>query len=334
MKKAISIHNGAKVLHSIGRLLCLPWASAAGKYKGLPLLLAIAFLVSGCRFGDFPWNRSKRDSGVILQSAQYSGKIRLLLYFPDPAQSYLVPEDRIAEFDSSLEKTVMKELLKGPKSAEASPVPKGTKLLGIERNGDTITVNLSGEFKKNHPGGGTGELMSIYTIVNSLTEIPGVIWVQFKIDGRFESSLTGHMTFNKPIARNRALLKRNKTLNPSQVLKLQMVLESQGKWLDAYMLLSDDPGNHDRKYYSDYYVEMEEVKQLGFTNQKFEALDYTLDETGAKARVRVDFYTFNPDGSKNIINTAYFNTVKIKGVWLVDWSTAQGDDATITQQIP
>jgi hypothetical protein len=70
-------------------------------------------------------------------------------------------------------------------------------------------------------------------------------------------------------------------------------------------------------------VEMEEVKQLGFTNQKFIVGEYTLDSTGAKARVRVDFYTLNPDGSKKIINTAYFNTVKIEGIWMVDWSTAQ-----------
>lgn len=323
MKRTISIQGRLGILNYIRRLLCLPWVSATGRHRGMPLLMIIAFLFYGCRIGPFPWDRGTRDSGVISETTQYRGKIHVLLYFPDPAQSYLIPEDRIAEFDTSLEKTVMKEIIKGSLTAAVSPIPKGTKLLGISRNKDTVTVNLSGEFKRNQPGGSISELMSIYTIVNSLTEIPGVSRVQFKINGSIESTIAGHVAINKPIARNRELLKRSKSLNPTQVLRLQMDLESQGKWLDAYVLLSDDPKNPDRKYFSDYYTEMEEVRQLGFTSQKFQVGDYTLNETGDRARVRVDFYTMNPDGSKNIINTVYFNTVKIEGVWLVDWSTAQ-----------
>lgn len=288
------------------------------------LLIIISFFISGCRLGTLPWKRSEKNSGAVSKSTQYGGKIHILLYFPDSTQSYLIPEDRIAEFDTSLEKTVMKELLKGPSATSlVSPVPMGTKLLSVKRSGDIVTVNLSGEFKKNHSGGSTGELMSIYTIVDSLTEIPGVNRVLFKIDTRLESTLAGYMTFNKPIGRNRALFKRNRSLNPKEVLNLQMTLESQGKWRDSYVLLSDDPKNTDRKYFSDYFAEMEEVMQLGFTNQKFQVGDYTLDETGRKAKARVDFYSQNPDGSKNIINTAYFNTVKIEGVWMVDWSTTQ-----------
>lgn len=331
MKKTMSIHNVTGIFNYSGRLPCLNRVNIKGRHGSLPLhnkmiilLVSVSLLFSGCRLRAFPWRSGEKDSGTISESTQYRGNIHILLYFPDASQSHLVPEDRIAEFDTSLEKTVLKELLKGPSSGSVtSPIPKGTKLLSIKRSGDTITVNLSGEFKKNHPGGSTGELMSIYTIVNSLTEIPGVSWVVFKIDGRLEDTLAGHMTFNKPIGRNRALFKRNKSLGPKEALDLQMTLESQGKWLDAYVLLSDDPKNPDRKYFNDYYVEMEEVRQLGFTDQKFQVGEYTLDETKDRAKVRVDFYSLNPDGSKNIINTAYFNTVKIEGVWMVDWSTAQ-----------
>lgn len=287
------------------------------------LLIIICILFSSCNLGGLPWRRSGKNSGAISDSTQGNGKINILLYFPDTTQSYLIPEERIAEFDTSLEKTIVKELLMGPLAAGTSPIPEGTKLLKVLRSGDMVTVNLSGEFKKNHPGGATCELMSIYTIVNSLTEIPGVNSVLFKIDGKLQDTLAGHMTFNKPIARNRALLKRNRALNPTEVLNLQMTLESQGKWLDAYVLLSDDAGNPDRKYFNDYVVEMEEVRQLGFTNQNFQVGDYTLDESGLKAKVKVDFYTLNPDGSRNITNTVYFNTVKIEGIWMVDWSTTQ-----------
>lgn len=288
------------------------------------LLIIISILFSSCRLGFLQRENEEKNSGAISKSTQYKGKLPILLYFPDSTQSYLIPEERIVQFDTSLEKTIIKELLRGPLSVSGvSPIPPGTKLLSASRSGDTVTVNLSGEFKKNHPGGVTGELMSIYTIVDSLTEVPGVNRVLFKIDNKLESTLAGNMTFNKPIGRNRALFKRNKTLNPTEVLNLQMTLESQGKWLDAYLLLSDDSNNTDRKYFADYVVEMEEVKQLGFTNQKFTVEDYTPDSTGVKARVKVNFYTLNSDGSKKIINTVYFNTVKIEGIWMADWSTAQ-----------
>lgn len=287
--------------------------------KIIPILLVVSIFLSCCSFGN-----NEKNSGAISKASKYSGKIHILLYFPDSTGSYLVPVDRIVDFDISLEKTIMNEILRGPLSPSLlSPVPSGTKLLSISRNGDTVTVNLSSEFKKNHPGGAAMELMSIYTIVDSLTEIPGVKWVLFKINGKPEDTLTGHITFNKPIGRNRGLLKRNKSLSPKDALNLQMTLESQGKWLDAYVMLSDIPDNPDRKYFSDYFVEMEEVRQLGFTDQKFQVGDYTLNESGNKARVRVDFYSLNPYGSKNIINTSYFNTVKVEGVWMVDWSTVQ-----------
>jgi spore germination protein GerM len=210
--------------------------------KSTPILLIIiCILFSSCRLGFLQRGNEEKNSGAISNSIQYKGKIPILLYFPDSTQSYLVSEERITEFDTSLEKTIIKELLRGPLSASGvSPIPKGTKLLSISKSGDTVTVNLSGEFKSNHPGGSTGELMSIYTIVNSLTEIPGINRVLFKINNKLESTLAGHITFNKPISRNRALFKRNKTLNPTEVLNLQMTLESKGKWPEAYVLLSDD----------------------------------------------------------------------------------------------
>ena len=166
--------------------------------------------------------------------------------------------------------------------------------------------------------------MRIYSIVNSLTEIPGVNSVLFKIENRLIDTLAGHMTFNKPITRNRAILNRNTTLNPTEVLKLQMSFESQGKWLDAYVLLSDDPKNPDRKHYNDYIVEMEEVRALGFTDQEYKVGEFALDKSGSSAKVRVDFPTPNSGVGESATNPLYFNTVKIDGVWMVDWSTSQG----------
>jgi hypothetical protein len=280
------------------------------------------FVFSGCKKNIISQSKLQNQKAAS-QTQEYVGQIPILLYFPDSTVSYLVPEQRIAEYNTSLEKTIMQELLKGSGAGRISPIPKGTRLLSIGRKGSTINLNLSREFVKNHPGGSTGELMTVYTIVNSLTEIPGIRNVVFKVEGKNLDTLAGHMTLNKPIERNRSLFKMDKSLTPSQLLKRQMTYEAQGKWVDAYVLMSDDPDNPDRKYYTDYVSEMEEVKQLGFTSQKFDIGNYTLEPGGNKAKVKVDFYNLNPDGTKQIINTAYFNTVKVDGVWMVDWLTTQ-----------
>lgn len=291
--------------------------------KALPVLIFVSlFIFCSCKKNIISQNKFLNQKATS-QTQEYGGQIPILLYFPDKTVSYLVPVQRVAEYNTSLEKTIMQELLKGPGAGRVSPIPKGTRLLSIGRNGNTINLNLSREFVKNHPGGSTGEMMTVYTIVNSLTEIPGVRNVAFKVEGKNLDTLAGHMTFNKPIGRNRLLFKREKSLTPSQVLKNQMAFEAQGKWVDAYVLMSDDPDNPDRKYYTDYVSEMEEVRQMGFTSQKFDVGNYTLEPGGNKAKVKVDFYNLNPDGTRQIVNTAYFNTVKIDGIWMVDWLTTQ-----------
>lgn len=302
----------------------MPYKIKLYRYSTFILLIITGIFLSGCRLSGLLHRNEEKNSGTISGGAQNNGKIHIILYFPDNTQSYLIPEDRIAKFDTSLEKTIVNELIKGPYAGLKSPIPGGTRLLKVSREGDIVTVNLSEEFKKNHPGGSTGELMSIYSIVNSLTEIPGINSVLFKIEGRLQDTLAGHMTFNKPISRNRAILNKNTGLDPAGVLKLQMDLESSGKWLDAYVLLSDDPKNPDRKNFNDYIAEMEEVRALGFTEQEYKVGEFTLDESGTRAKVRVDFYTKDPGGSGKTTNTLYFNTVKIDGAWMVDWSTTQG----------
>ena len=270
----------------------------------LLLLLSIFFTIASC---------AKKQISSPLPSGNRENKVHVLLYFPDKNAIYLVPEDRYAVLNDSIEKTVVLELLKGPSDKNKNnPIPKGTRLLSIAKNNDTITVNFSKEISKNHPGGSTGEIMTVYSIVNSLTEIPGVKKVKFQIEGKDFTTLAGHLAMDKPLTRNRSLLNRNKSLSPSDVVKLQMGYEKDGKWLDAYVLYSDDPDNLSRLYYNDYVIDMENTKAQGFITGDYTVDNYTVDKAGNKAYVKVHFKDLNKD-----IN---IGTVKIDGAWLVDWS--------------
>ena len=81
-----------------------------------------------------------------------------------------------------------------------SPIPKGTKLLGIEINSKGLAyVNFSKELLTNHPGGSSSEIMTINSVVNSLTEsLPGVKEVQFLVDGKRFNTIAGHINCKFP----------------------------------------------------------------------------------------------------------------------------------------
>ncbi len=56
-----------------------------------------------------------------------------------------------------------------------------------------------------HPGGTLNEMLSIYTLVNALTEnLPAVTAVQVLVDGKEVETLAGHVDLRRPLAKNLA----------------------------------------------------------------------------------------------------------------------------------
>jgi len=58
----------------------------------------------------------------------------------------------------------------------------------------------------NHWGGSTGETMTIYSVVNTLTESANVTAVVFMVEGEELESLAGHMDLTGPIERNEDII--------------------------------------------------------------------------------------------------------------------------------
>lgn len=136
-------------------------------------------------------------------------KADITLYFSDEQAMYLVPEIRQVVKDKPVEQIIVEQLIKGPEKAGLYPtIPKGTSLISIEVKDGTAYVNFSEEFKTNHWGGSAGEAMTIYSIVNSLTELPNIKQVMFLIEGREEETLAGHFAFNEPFRRVENIIKR------------------------------------------------------------------------------------------------------------------------------
>ena len=102
---------------------------------------------------------------------------------------------------------LVEALIDGPRTLQLSAsIPPGTRLRSVRIDGDLVTLDFSGEIAANHPGGSAGELTTVYSVVNTLTEVEGARAVQWLVEGRVVESLAGHMDLTRPIGRNESLI--------------------------------------------------------------------------------------------------------------------------------
>lgn len=152
-----------------------------------------------------------KDTDVIfVADALMEDEANITLYFSDMNAEFLTPEIRRVNVrrGDSLEKLVMQELIRGPESQEAgATVPSETKIRSIETKDKVCFVNLSSEFVTKNNVGSSAERLTVYSIVNSLTEISGVEKVQFLIEGE-KKDVYLHMTFNEPIERDVSIVQK------------------------------------------------------------------------------------------------------------------------------
>lgn len=112
---------------------------------------------------------------------------RLRLYFTDEQGRYLISEYHSLSLDedSSLERYVLEELLRGPNDPSLrSVLPAGTRLLSCQTENGLCTVDLSEEFLLGKPEDALGERLAIYSIVNSLGALANVESVQLLCQGQ------------------------------------------------------------------------------------------------------------------------------------------------------
>ncbi len=136
----------------------------------------------------------------------------VVLYFLDAEGKGLAAEERSIEVKQSqtLEYQIVEQLTMGPvnESLKAA-VPQGTKIKDIKTEDGICYVNLSGDFISNLSGDANTEKLTIYSIVNSLTELNTVNKVQFLIEGERISEINGHYDFSRTFERDETLIDGN-----------------------------------------------------------------------------------------------------------------------------
>ena len=198
--------------------------------KIISIILVVASLIvlSGCsvlqKLGlqKEPEDELRPVSSIIIgenEASKLTDKTPLRLYFANEDNTKLKLEIRyvdstdIKDSTSNMATAIVNELIKGPSDERLfkRTVPAEAKLLSpVSIKNKVATVDFSKEFKTKHPGGKAAEKMTIYSIVNSLTELEEIEKVRFLIEGKEQKEFMGHFKFDALFPRSPQLISKDR----------------------------------------------------------------------------------------------------------------------------
>ncbi len=166
--------------------------------------LAAIFLVTGCGRGAVPpstlqplQEEKDKTTEEVLPPAE-----KVVLFFTSNATDKLAREEReIVVAGKDLKIAILEELIKGPQNPDlGSTVPPDVKVLGVKVDEKGLArVDFSREILTSHWGGSMGEIMTVYSVVNTLALLPDVEQVRFLVEGEEVETLIGHLDISEPV---------------------------------------------------------------------------------------------------------------------------------------
>jgi spore germination protein GerM len=139
------------------------------------------------------------------EAAPAVGKqINVKLFFQAADRPGLVIEERAVALAPDLSqqvRTVVEELTRGSRIGLQPTLPATTRVLeAFVTSRGVAYVDLSKEVAQEHPGGSEAELLTVYSVVNSLTaNFPAVKRVQILVDDHPAPTLAGHVDLTRPL---------------------------------------------------------------------------------------------------------------------------------------
>lgn len=129
-------------------------------------------------------------------------KLRYKFYFP--YQNKLRTEERVITVNEDrIELAVMDQMMKGPKNTYFStPFGGDSKILDVNISNNICYVSVSNDFTSQKWLANEENMLYLYAIVNTFTEIEGVHKVQILIEGRKKDVKIGNISLNQTLTRN------------------------------------------------------------------------------------------------------------------------------------
>lgn len=211
------------------------------------VVLLLAVLLPGCSIMQKLGLQKNLDdelwpvSSIIIGEAEASkltDKTPLRLYFANEDNTKLKLEIRyidsadVKKSLSNMATAVVNELIKGPSDETTfrRTVPAEAKLREpVSISNKVATVDFTKEFKSKHSGGKDAEKMTIYSIVNSLTELEGIEKVRFLIEGKAEKEYMGNFKFDALFPRSTQLISKDAAETTSGVVDDEIIMNVESK---------------------------------------------------------------------------------------------------------
>ena len=130
-------------------------------------------------------------------------KTMVTLYYKNKNSNDLMPEVRLIDVKLLINEpytSLINMLMEEPKNENLEKtIPKDTKINKIELISDILFIDFSKEFIENHPGGIDEEKNTIYSIVNTVTELTEVNGVKILIENEENKAFKdNNINFNEP----------------------------------------------------------------------------------------------------------------------------------------
>lgn len=188
-------------------------ASIVRTFIQLPEVQRVAFTVkgepltdaSGTAVGMMAADTFIENAGNEINAYE---KVDLKLYFANSTGDSLVEEDRrnvVYNSNISLEKLVMEKLVAGPEAPDAYPtINPAVKIVSVNAKDGTCYVDLSSDFLS-QPYNVASDV-TIYSITNSLVELPNINRVQISVGGETNVYYRENVNLNTVFERNLDIL--------------------------------------------------------------------------------------------------------------------------------
>jgi len=183
------------------------------------LLAAIGILFIGSAIGLFFQDANAQGAQLNQEDSVFqpagptqSKRSTAHLYFADRDNYYLMSEQRVVSHSGDAvdyARSIVEALIKGPQTSLVRTIATDTELRANYITPDGVCyVDLSEAVGKDHPGGCNSELLTVYSVVNSLIlNVPEIKRVKLLIDGKEVQTLAGHIDLVFPLEANMLLIR-------------------------------------------------------------------------------------------------------------------------------
>jgi hypothetical protein len=128
----------------------------------------------------------------------FEPKTDIQLYIAAPGGGLEVIDVQVANSRFNA-KRLWEELMRASGHSSESLLPTGAKLLEAREEGGTLVVSFSGELVRGQYLGSDQEIALVYSIVNTMAQLPGIESVRILIEGHTVESLADHVDLTAPL---------------------------------------------------------------------------------------------------------------------------------------